>query len=101
MFEIRERRGLTLPELVGPSVVNQPDGHGVEEVQLLPARTPSDDKPRLFEEAGLVVSRKSGRTKQHFLNPVPIRLIYERWIDKYTEHRVSALAELKTKLEAG
>ena len=55
----------------------------------------------MLEEAGLVVSRKSGRTKLHFLNPVPIRLIYERWIDKYTEHRVSALAELKTQLEAG
>ena len=56
---------------------------------------------RILEDAGLVVTRKTGRTKQHFLNPVPIRLIYERWIDKYTEHRVSALAELKTQLEAG
>lgn len=56
---------------------------------------------RILEEAGLVVTRKTGRTKHHFLNPVPIRLIYDRWIDKYTEHRVSALAELKTQLEAG
>ena len=56
---------------------------------------------RILEEAGLVVSRKTGRTKQHFLNPVPIRQIYERWIDKYTEHRASVLAELKTQLEAG
>jgi DNA-binding transcriptional ArsR family regulator len=55
---------------------------------------------RLLEEAGLVVTRRTGRTKQHFLNPVPIRQIYERWIDKYTEHRVSALAELETQLEA-
>jgi DNA-binding transcriptional ArsR family regulator len=53
---------------------------------------------RLLEEAGLVVTRRTGGTKQHFLNPVP--KIYERWIDKYTEHRVSALAELKTQLEA-
>jgi hypothetical protein len=35
----------------------------------------------------------------HFLNPVPIRLIHDRWIDKYTEHHVSALADLKTTLE--
>ena len=35
----------------------------------------------------------------HFLNPVPIRLIHDRWIDKYTERRVSALAHLKTELE--
>ena len=54
---------------------------------------------RLLEDAGLVVTRKAGRTKLHYLNPVPIRQIYERWIDKYTEHRVSALAELKTRLE--
>jgi DNA-binding transcriptional ArsR family regulator len=54
---------------------------------------------RILEEAGLVVSRKSGRNRLHYLNPVPIRLIHDRWIDKYTEHRVSALAELKTQLE--
>ena len=54
---------------------------------------------RLLEDAGLVVSRRQGREKLHYLNPVPIRLIHDRWIDKYTEHRVSALAELKTELE--
>jgi DNA-binding transcriptional ArsR family regulator len=54
---------------------------------------------RILEGAGLVVSRKAGREKLHYLNPVPIRLIHDRWIDKYTEHRVSALAELKTELE--
>jgi DNA-binding transcriptional ArsR family regulator len=54
---------------------------------------------RILEEAGLVVSRRSGRNKLHYLNPIPIRLIHDRWIDKYTEHRVSALAELKTQLE--
>ncbi|MGH9090722.1 MAG: ArsR/SmtB family transcription factor [Acidimicrobiales bacterium] len=56
---------------------------------------------RLLEEAGLVVTRRSGREKLHFLNPVPIRLVHDRWIDKYTERQVSALAELKTELEAG
>src|SRR5687768_7198216 len=54
---------------------------------------------RVLEDAGLVVSRKQGREKLHFLNPVPIRLIHDRWIDKYTERRVSALAELKSELE--
>jgi DNA-binding transcriptional ArsR family regulator len=55
---------------------------------------------RLLEEAGLVITRRSGREKLHFLNPVPIRLIHDRWIDKYTERRVSALADLKADLEA-
>ena len=54
---------------------------------------------KLLEEAGLVVTRRQGREKLHYLNPVPIRLIHDRWIDKYTEHRVSALAGLKTELE--
>ena len=54
---------------------------------------------RSLEDAGLVVTRRQGREKLHYLNPVPIRLVHDRWIDKYTEHRVSTLAELKTQLE--
>jgi DNA-binding transcriptional ArsR family regulator len=54
---------------------------------------------KVLEEAGLVVTRKQGREKLHYLNPVPIRLIHDRWIDKYTERRVSALADLKAQLE--
>jgi DNA-binding transcriptional ArsR family regulator len=54
---------------------------------------------RVLEDAGLVVTRRSGREKLHFLNPVPIRLIHDRWIDKYTEHHVSALIDLKRELE--
>ena len=54
---------------------------------------------RVLENAGLVVTRRSGREKLHFLNPVPIRLLHDRWIDKYTERQVSALTELKKKLE--
>jgi DNA-binding transcriptional ArsR family regulator len=54
---------------------------------------------RLLEEAGLVVTRRSGREKLHYLNPVPIRLVHDRWIDKYTERHVSALVDLKTQLE--
>ena len=54
---------------------------------------------RVLEEANLVVARRSGREKLHYLNPVPIRLIHYRWIDKYTERRVSALTDLKAQLE--
>ena len=54
---------------------------------------------RVLERAGLVVTRRSGREKLHYLNPVPIRLIHDRWIDKYTERHVSALVDLKAELE--
>ena len=54
---------------------------------------------KVLEEAGLVTTRKSGREKLHFLNPIPIRLVHDRWIDKFTEQRVSALADLKQRLE--
>ena len=54
---------------------------------------------RVLEDAGLVVTQRSGREKLHFLNAVPIRLIHDRWIDKYTERQVSALTDLKTTLE--
>ncbi|MBX3188950.1 MAG: helix-turn-helix transcriptional regulator [Labilithrix sp.] len=54
---------------------------------------------RVLEGAGLVVAVRSGREKLHYLNPVPIREIHDRWIDKYTEGRVSALTDLKKQLE--
>src|SRR5215211_8291396 len=54
---------------------------------------------KVLEEAGLVVTRRQGREKLHHLNPVPIRLVHDRWIDKYTERQVSALADLKRELE--
>ena len=54
---------------------------------------------RVLEQAGLVVTRRSGREKLHFLNPVPIRLIHDRWIDKYTERTITALLDLKSQLE--
>jgi DNA-binding transcriptional ArsR family regulator len=54
---------------------------------------------RVLADAGLVVTRKSGREKLHFLNPVPIRLIHDRWIDKYTEGPAAMLADLKRTLE--
>src|SRR5437868_12850054 len=54
---------------------------------------------RVLEDAGLVVTRRRGREKLHYLNPVPIRQIHDRWIDKYTERMVSALLDLKHDLE--
>jgi DNA-binding transcriptional ArsR family regulator len=54
---------------------------------------------KVLEQAGLVVHGREGREKLHYLNPVPIRLIHDRWIDKYTERHVAALSELKRDLE--
>ena len=54
---------------------------------------------RVLEEADLITTRRDGRQKLHFLNPVPIRLLHDRWIDKFTERRVSALTDLKRRLE--
>jgi DNA-binding transcriptional ArsR family regulator len=54
---------------------------------------------KVLEDAGLVVTEMKGREKLHFLNPVPIRLIHDRWIDKYTERQVTALVDLKRNLE--
>jgi uncharacterized protein YndB with AHSA1/START domain len=54
---------------------------------------------RLLQAAGLVSTRKVGRERLHYLNPVPIRLIHDRWIGKYAEPWVGALADLKVSLE--
>jgi uncharacterized protein YndB with AHSA1/START domain/DNA-binding transcriptional ArsR family regulator len=54
---------------------------------------------RVLEEAGLVTSRRQGREKLHFLNPVPIRLVHDRWVSKYAEPWAAALSGLKTQLE--
>src|ERR1700710_1478491 len=54
---------------------------------------------KVLTEAGLVVTQRSGRTTLHFLNPVPIRAVHDRWIDKFTERHVTALLELKSELE--
>jgi DNA-binding transcriptional ArsR family regulator len=54
---------------------------------------------KVLEEAGLVVTRKRGREKLHYLNPVPIRLIHDRWVSKYAEPWVSGLTGLKDELE--
>jgi uncharacterized protein YndB with AHSA1/START domain len=55
---------------------------------------------RQLEEAGLVVTRRRGREKLHFLNPVPIRLVHDRWVSKYAEPWAAALSGLKSRLES-
>ena len=54
---------------------------------------------KVLEEAGLVVTRKRGREKLHFLNPVPIRLIHDRWVSKYAEPWAATLSGIKRELE--
>ena len=54
---------------------------------------------KVLEAAGLIVTRRRGREKLHFLNPVPIRLIHDRWVSKYAEPWASGLADLKEQLE--
>ncbi len=53
----------------------------------------------LLEQANLVVTMRRGREKLHYLNPVPLHEIYERWISKYERHRLQALTDLKRGLE--
>jgi uncharacterized protein YndB with AHSA1/START domain len=54
---------------------------------------------KVLEEAGLVVTRRQGRQKLHYLNPVPIRLVHDRWVSKYAEPWVAGLSEIKERLE--
>src|SRR5271154_1111167 len=53
-----------------------------------------------LEEAGLVVTKRRGREKLHFLNPVPIRLVHDRWVSKYAEPWAAGLSDLKNRLES-
>lgn len=78
-----EREGRTLSELEG---------------QIDMSRIGVMKHLRVLEEAGLVITQRSGREKLHFLNPVPIKLLHDRWIGKY-ERRVDALTDLKNDLE--
>ena len=77
---LRQRDGQTLGEL---------DAH------LPMTRFGTMKHLRILESAGLVVTWRAGRKKRHYLNPVPIRLIHDRWISKYAEPWGSALGELK------
>jgi DNA-binding transcriptional ArsR family regulator len=78
------------------------DGQRLNELcACLPAMTRFGVMKHLdvLEQAGLVTTRRDGREKRHYLNPVPIRLVHDRWISKYAEPRVRALADLKRELE--
>jgi len=55
---------------------------------------------RVLAAAGLVTTHRDGRRKLHYLNPVPIRLIHDRWISRFAEPLVGRMADLKTRLEA-
>ena len=93
-FEHPTRRALldALHEQDGQTLVALTAGHDMTRIAVA-------KHLRLLEEAGLVVSRRRGREKLHFLNPVPIRLIHDRWVSKYTEPWAAGLAGLKTELE--
>ncbi len=54
---------------------------------------------QLLEDAGLIVSKRRGREKYHFLNPIPIRLVHDRWVSKFAEPWAAALSEIKQRLE--
>lgn len=54
---------------------------------------------RVLEDAGLLATRREGRCKLHYLNPVPIQLIYDRWVSKYASRWTRTLADLKQTLE--
>jgi DNA-binding transcriptional ArsR family regulator len=81
---LRERGGLTLTELCnGIDMTRQGVTRHID----------------LLEEAGLVVTRREGREKLHYLNPVPIHEIAERWIKPFERSRLEALRDLKAQLE--
>lgn len=80
------------------------DGQTLSELSaLLPEMTRFGVMSHLgvLEEAGLVTTRRQGRSKFHYLNPVPIRLIHDRWISRYAEPRVGAIAGIKARVETG
>src|SRR5437868_1754366 len=83
---LRERGGLTLVELC-------------ERLEM--TRQAVSKHVAILEDAGLVATRRAGREKLHYLNPMPINDIYERWISKYERTRLTALATLKAALEEG
>ncbi len=56
---------------------------------------------KVLEEAGLLVTRRHGREKHHFLNAVPIRLVHDRWVSKYAEPWAATLSDLKNTIEEG
>jgi DNA-binding transcriptional ArsR family regulator len=88
------RRALldALTERDGQTLVSLSAGHGMTRVGVA-------KHLRLLEDAGLVVTKRRGREKLHFLNPVPIRLIHDRWVSKYATPWAAALTGIKRELE--
>ena len=88
------RRSLldALFERDGQTLVALTAGHGMTRIAVA-------KHLRVLEDAGLVVSRRQGREKRHYLNPVPIRLLHDRWVSKFTEPWVAGLTDLKRELE--
>lgn len=82
---LHERGGRTLAELCAP---------------LASTRQAVSKHLRLLEAANLVATLRRGREKLHFLNPVPIHEIHERWIGKFERNRLKALGDLKKGLES-
>jgi DNA-binding transcriptional ArsR family regulator len=81
---LRDRDGQTLSELCS---------------ELNMTRFGSMKHLRVLEDAGLVTTQRSGREKYHFLNPVPIQLIYDRWVSRYARPFARGLTKLKRDLE--
>ena len=87
-------------------VLRERDGRSLSELEA--AVTAHADMTRfgvmkhvkVLVAAGLVTTRRDGRTTLHYLNPVPIRVIHDRWIAKYAEVQVAALSDLKHRLES-
>ena len=77
----------------------QRDGRRLTELESELAMTRFGVMKHLRVLAGLVVAHRSGREKLHFLNPIPIQLLHDRWIGKYRERYASALINLKSELE--
>ena len=88
------RRALldALTERDGQTLLSLAEGHGMTRVGVA-------KHLRVLEDAGLVVAKRRGREKHHYLNAVPIRLIHDRWINKYTEPWAAGLTGLKRELE--
>ena len=83
-------------------VLHEHDGRTLTELceHLAMARQSVTQHLGLLEAANLVITHKRGREKLHFLNPVPLQDIYERWIRKFEEPRLAALHRLKRRLES-
>lgn len=82
------------------------DGQSLSEIEALIAQEVDMTRfgvmkhLKVLTAADLVTTKRSGRQTLHYLNPIPIRLIHDRWISKYTETKVAALSDLKTRLES-